>query len=75
MYSDRDAHVDIVSSALTVASTCPVTLHGEDTDLLIHLLWHFSPSLHHPVHLFSNSTKTDVDIKKYKQLLSDELTH
>ena len=39
MHSDGDADVDIVSSALTVAKTCPVTLLGEDTDLLILLLW------------------------------------
>ena len=38
MHSDGDADVDIVSSALTVANTCPVTLFGEDTDLLILLL-------------------------------------
>ena len=75
MQSDGDADVDIVSSALTVANTFPVTLLGEDTDLLILLLWHFNPSLHHPVHLYSNSSKTAVDIKKSKQLLSDELTH
>ena len=35
MHSDGDADVDIVSDALTVAKTCPVTLLGEETDLLI----------------------------------------
>ena len=74
MHSDGDADVDIVSSALTVANTCPVTLFGEDTDLIL-LLEHFNPSLHRPVHLYSNSSKTTVDIKKSNQLLSDELTH
>ena len=76
MHSDRDADIDIVSSDITVANTFPVTLFGEDTDLLIILLlWHFNPSLHHPVHLYSNSSKTTVDVKKSKQLLSDKLTH
>ena len=65
----------LLSSTLTVANTCPVALLGEYTNLLIILLWHFSPSLHHPVHLHSNSRKTAVDIKTSKQLLSDELTH
>ena len=74
MHSDGDADVDTVSSALSVAKTCPVTLLGEDTDLLILLLWHYNPSLHHPVHLYSNSGKTAVDIKTSKQLLGDELT-
>ena len=69
MHSDGDADVDIVSSARTVANTCPVTLLGEDTDLLIPLLWHVIPSLHHPVHLHSNFRKTAVDIKKAKQLI------
>ena len=76
MHSDPDADMDIVSSDITVANTFPVTLFGDDTDLLIILLlWHFNPSLHHPVHLYSNSSKTTVDIKKSKQLLSDKLTH
>ena len=75
MHSDEEADVDIVSSALTVANTCPVTLFGEDTHLLILLLWYFNPSPHHLVHLYSNSSKTAVNIKKSKQLLSDELTH
>ena len=35
MHSDGYADVDIVSSALTAANNCPVTLLGEDTDLLI----------------------------------------
>ena len=73
MHSEGDADVDVVSSALTVANTCPVTLFGEETDLLILLYWHFNPSLHHPVHLYPNSSKTAVDIKKSRQLLSDEL--
>ena len=47
-HSDGDADVDIISSALTVANTCPVTLLGEDTDLLIILLWHLNLSLNHP---------------------------
>ena len=76
MHSDPDADMDIVSSDITVANTFPVTLFGDDTDLLIILLlWHFNPSLHHPVHLYSNSSKTTVDVKKSKQLLSDKLTH
>ena len=74
MHSDGDADVDIASSAITAPNTCPVTLFGEDTDLLIFLLWHFNPSLH-PVHLYSSSSKTAVDITRSKQLLSDELTH
>ena len=74
MHSDGDADVDIASSAITAPNTCPVTLFGEDTDLLIFLLWHFNPSFH-PVHLYSSSSKTAVDIKRSKQLLSDELTH
>ena len=69
MHSDGDADVDIVSSARTVTNTCPVTLLGKDTDLLIPLLWHVNPSLHHPVHLHSNFRKTAVDIKKSKQLI------
>ena len=73
MHSDGDVDVDIVSSAITVTNACLVTLFGEDTNLLI-LLWHFSQSLHHPMQLYSNSSKTAVDIKKSKQLLSDELT-
>ena len=64
MHSDEEADVDIVSSALTVANTCPVTLFGEDTHLLIFLLWHFNPSPHHLVHLYSNSSKTAVNIRK-----------
>ena len=75
MHSDGDADVDIVSSALTLTNIHPVTLLGEETDLLIILLWHYSLSLHHPVHLYFNSSETAVDIKKSKQLLSDELTH
>ena len=75
MHSDGDADMDIVSSVITVTKTCLVTLFGEDTNTLILLLWHFNPSLHHPMHLHSNSSKTAVDIKKSKQLLSDELTH
>ena len=73
MHSDGDADVVIVSSAIIAPNTCPVTLFGEDNDLIF-LLWHFNPSLH-PVHLYSSSSKTAVDIKKSKQLLSDELTH
>ena len=69
MHSDGDADVDIVSSARTVTNTCPVTLLGKDTDLLIPLLWHVNPSLHHPVHLHSNFRKTAVYIKKSKQLI------
>ena len=75
MHSDGDADVDIVSSALTLTNIHPVTLLGEETDLLIILLWHYSLPLHHPVHLYFNSSETAVDIKKSKQLLSDELTH
>ena len=75
MHSDGDADVDIVSNVLTVANTCPVTLLGEDTDLLILLRWHFNPSLHCPVQLCCNSSKTAADIKKSKQLLSDALIH
>ena len=74
MHSDEDADVDIVSSVLTDANTCPVALLGEDTDLLILLLWHYNPQLHNPVHFYSNSSKTAVDIKKSKQLLGDKLT-
>ena len=47
-HSDGDADVDIISSALNVANTCPVTLLGEDTDLLIVLLWHLNLSLNQP---------------------------
>ena len=75
MHSGGDADVDIVSSALTVANTCPVTFFVEDTNLLIILLWNFNPPLHHHVHLRSNSSKTAADIQKSKQLLGDELTH
>ena len=75
MHSGGDADVDIVSSALTVANTCPVTFLVEDTNLLIILLWNFNPPLHHHVHLRSNSSKTAADIQKSKQLLGDELTH
>ena len=66
MHSDGDADVDIV-----FANTCPVTLFGKDTDLLMLLLWRFTPSFYYPVHLNSNSSKTAVDIKKSNQLLSD----
>ena len=62
MHSGGDADVDIVSSALTVANTCPVTFLVEDTNLLIILLWNFNPPLHHHVHLHSNSSKTAADI-------------
>ena len=48
MHSDEDVDVDIVSSALTVANTCPVTLLREDINLLILLLGHYNPSHHHP---------------------------
>ena len=48
LHSDGDVDVNIVSSALTIASTCPVKFPGEDTDLLILLLWHFNLPLHHP---------------------------
>ena len=74
MHSDGDADVDVVSSALTVANTCPVTLVGKDTDLLILLLWHCNLSLHHPMHLCFNSSNMTLDIHKSKQLFSDELT-
>ena len=46
MHSDGNAEVDIVSNALTVANTCPVTLLG-DNDMLVLLLSHFNLSLHH----------------------------
>ena len=62
MHSGGDADVDIVSSALTVANTCPVTFLVEDTNLLIILLWNFNPPLHHHVHLRSYSSKTAADI-------------
>ena len=39
MHSDGDADVNIVLSATPVAKTCPVTLLGEDPNLLIVLLW------------------------------------
>ena len=74
MHSGGDVDVDIASSALTVAKASPVTLPGEDNDLLILLLCCYNPSLHHPMHLYSNSSKMAVDIKKSKQLLGDELT-
>ena len=35
MHSDGDADVDIVSSALTVVNTCPVTLLGVEKTLAI----------------------------------------
>ena len=59
--SDGVADVDTVFSAITVTNTCPVTLLGEDTNLLILLLWHYNLSLHHPVHLYSNSSKMAVE--------------
>ena len=70
IHSDGDADVDVVSRALTAANSCPVTLLGEDTDLLVLLLWHYNPSLHHPVHLYFSSSKTAVDINKSKKLLT-----
>ena len=54
--------------------SCIVTLVGEDTDLLILLLWHYNSSVHHPVYLYSNTSKTAFDIKKSRLLMSDELT-
>ena len=75
MHSDGDADVDIVFNALTVANTCPVAILGEDTNLLILLRWQFNPSLHRPVKLYCNSSKTAAGIKKSQQLLSDELIH
>ena len=74
VHSDGDADVDIVCSALRQAENCVVTLVGEDTDLLVLLLWHYDSSLHHPVYLYSNTSKTAFDIKKSNLLLGDELT-
>ena len=42
MYWDGDANMDIVSSALSIANTCPVAFFGEDTDLLLHLFFNSS---------------------------------
>ena len=74
IHSDGDTDVDVVSSALTVAKTCPVLFLGEGTDSLILLFWHNNPSLHQPVHLHSNSNKIFLNIKKSQKLLGDELT-
>ena len=74
MHSDGDADLNIVSSALTFAKTCPLALLGENTDLSI-LLWYYNLSLNHPIHLYFDCSETVVDIKKSKQLLDDELTH
>ena len=62
--------MDIVFSALTVTKTCPVTILGEDFNLLVLLFWHYN---HLPSGLYSNSSKTAVDIKQSKQLLGDDL--
>ena len=74
MHSDGDADLDIVSSVLRKASNGAVTLIGEGTDLLVLLLWHYNSSLHHPVYLYSNTSKTAFDIRNSKLLLADELT-
>ena len=71
MHTDGDADVDVVSTALTVANTCPVTLFGEDTDPNSSSFAIKSvtspPRAFSPVHLYSNSSKMAVDIKKSRQ--------
>ena len=74
IHSDGEVDIDFVTSTLTVAKTCPVKLLGKDTNLLILILWHYNPPLHHHVHLYSSSSKTAIYIKKSMQLLSNELT-
>ena len=58
-HSDGDADSDIIFSALTQASKSSITVVGEDTDLLILLLWHYDPSRHYPVYIYSNTDNND----------------
>ena len=62
-HSDADAGFTIVSNAVALAKYFPVTIIGEDTDLLTLRLHHFKDQLHHLFYLFSNTTKTVLDIK------------
>lgn len=42
IHAERDADVDIVTTAVTMSSDKSTTLIGEDTDLLVLLLYHGS---------------------------------
>ena len=74
MDSDGDADLNFVSRALAVAKTCSLSLLAKDTNLLILLLYYYNLLFHHPVYLYSDSSKTTVDIKQSKELIDDGLT-
>ena len=52
IHADSDADTLIISTALDIAETSPVTVAGEDTDLLILLLYHYRCDIHKSVFLF-----------------------
>ena len=68
-HASGDADLPIVAAALEIASKTSVTVVGEDTDLLVLLLYHYVITSHKEVYLFSNISKKAWDIKKAKQMI------
>ena len=58
--SNADADFNIVMFACTVAITRPVVVVGDDTDLLIVLVHHFSPTLHKAMYLQTSTKLNDI---------------
>ena len=52
----------------------PVTVVGEDTDLLMLLLYHYQIGIHSSVYLYSNASKTAWNIEQAKHLIVVELS-
>ena len=73
-HANGDADAPIVFTALEIAQQQgPVTVVGEDTDLLILLLHHYHIGIHSPVYLYSNASKMAWNIGKANSLLGVEL--
>ncbi len=72
-HSQGDADYDIAMSACNIALTKPVVVVGDDTDLLILLQHHFSPTVHETIFL-QTSTKL-IDISVLKDSVSPDLSH
>ena len=72
-HSIGDADYDIVVSACTIAMTRPVVVVGDDTDLLILLQHHFTPTDHETIYLQTSTQLIDISI--LQKTLDPDLGH
>ena len=74
-HSHDDADVDIVKLAVQSSLECPVTLIGEDTDLLVLLLYHVDVNSK-PLYFKSSKKSNEMKINNilhYKTILGSEI--